>query len=159
MTPSNLDRMIHLADEFFDARNDPDQLSVDESVIGRLRAIHPASVTEQCDENGPIAWFIVIPTTHEIMYEFINKSINEKELLDRTPLNATYDALYLCSALVLPEHRNKGIARQTVSGAIAAISKDHPIATLFYWAWSVEGGRLATFLADERRLLLLKRQM
>ena len=55
MALSNFERMIQLAEDVFDSRSDPDQLSVDESVIKRLQSIHPATVTEFDDGNGPVA--------------------------------------------------------------------------------------------------------
>jgi GNAT superfamily N-acetyltransferase len=149
MGEDNLQRMLQLAEEFFGTRNDPTQISVNEDVIAKLRQIHPATLSEEKDENGPIAWMLVIPTTHQLMEQFIAREINEQELLDRTIPGGTYDALYLCSALVLPEHRGKGLAKHLVSSAITAIRKDHPIHWCFYWALSAEGEKLATAAAGE----------
>lgn len=42
MPQENLVRMIHLAEEFFDVRNDPTQISIDRKVMTRLRKIHPS---------------------------------------------------------------------------------------------------------------------
>ena len=125
MPENNLDRMIALAEEFFGTRSDPEQISVNEEVMERLHAIHPNTLSEQRNENGPIAWILLIPTVSDVMQQFIEKKITEKELLDRTldesshrPLGETYDALYLCSALVLPEERGKGIAKRLATKAI-----------------------------------------
>jgi hypothetical protein len=63
MTVSNLERMIKLADDVFDIKSDPDQLDVNQDVITRLQRIHPATVSEFNDGNGPAAWVLVIPTT------------------------------------------------------------------------------------------------
>ena len=49
------------------------------------------------------------------------KNIHEQELLENTPVGGRYDALYLCSALVLPEHRGKGMAERLVTGAVRSI--------------------------------------
>ena len=100
---SNLERMIRLAEEFFATKNDPAQISVNDEVMARVREIHPASLAEHDDGNGPVAWVLLIPTTSELMNRFIAKEITEKELLAKTPVRGTYDAIYLCSALVLPE--------------------------------------------------------
>ena len=157
MTSENLERMIRLAEEFFETKNDPDQISVNEETMRRLRRIHPSTLTEENDEKGPIAWILVVPTTHDLMEMFIAKHINERELLDRTPLQAEYDSLYLCSALVLPEHRRKGLARGLVCRAVDSIREDQPIKDLFYWAFSVEGERLAASAARALGLPLCKR--
>ena len=141
--------MIRLAEEFFDMKNDPDQLSVDGESIARLREIHPATMSEERDENGPIAWILVIPTTHALMESFTRGEINERELLERTRPGGVYDSLYLCSALVLPEHRGEGLARRLTSRAIRSISHDHPVRSLFYWSFSGAGDALAASVARE----------
>jgi GNAT superfamily N-acetyltransferase len=92
---------------------------------------------------------LVIPTSRDLMKQFISKKINEQELLFTTPLRTKYDALYLCSALVLPEHRGKGYARQLTIKAIKSIQKHHPIKYLFYWAFSAAGKNLAESVAKE----------
>ena len=157
MAKSNLERMIELANEFFDVRNDPEQISVDEEVRARLQLIDPATMTEERDEQGPIAWVLLIPTIRHVMDDFVQKRINERELLNLTPIGAKYDALYLCSALVLPEHRGKGIARRLTKSAVKSIQTRHVIASLFCWPFSLSGEKLAESIATEIRLPLFKR--
>ena len=149
--------MIQLAEETFDTRNDPAQISITQESAIRLRNIHPSTLTEKKDRNGPIAWVAVIPTTHEIMGKFITKKINEQELMGLTPPRGKYDALYLCSALVLPEHRRKGLAKRLMIKAIRSICRQHPIKHLFYWAFSAEGKGLAATVAREMKLPLHRR--
>ena len=158
MDVDNLGRMIRLAEEFFDMKNDPDQLSVDAESMAKLREIHPDTMSEEKDEKGPIAWVLVIPTTHALMEAFIRGEINERELLEGTLPGGSYDALYLCSALVLPEHRGKGLARRLTSRAISSIRKDHPLRSLFYWSFSGEGDTLAASVARESGLPLYRRK-
>lgn len=158
MPLSNLERMIQLADEVFEVRTDPNQLNVDDTVIKRLKNIHPATMSEYDDGNGPVAWILAIPTTLELMNKFIEHKISEKELYELTPLNIKYAALYLCSALVLEEYRGKGIAKKLTVQAIENIKKDHPIKALFVWAFSKEGEALAEKVASITKLPLNKRQ-
>lgn len=150
--------MIRLAEEFFDMKNDPEQLSVDEESMARLRAIHPGTMSEEKDENGPVAWVLVIPTVHALMEVFIRGEINERELLEKTLPGGVYDALYLCSALVLPEHRGKGLAGRLTSRAISSIRTDHPLRSLFYWSFSGAGDTLAASVAREFDLPLYVRK-
>jgi hypothetical protein len=157
MDNDNLARMIRLAEDFFNTRVDPDQISVTEETMARLRKIHPATLTEEADDRGPIAWMLVIPTTTKIMEEFVSGQINERELLENTPLTGPYQALYLCSALVLPEHRGKGLALSLICRAIETIRRDHPIEDLFFWGFSIEGERLAAAVARRSRLPLRER--
>lgn len=153
----NLVRMIKLADEFFGVRNDPTQISVDQKVMTRLHKIHPNTMTERRTSKGPVAWILVIPTTEKIMKQFIKKKIDERKLLKKNPLPAKYTAIYLCSALVLPEYRRKGLAKRLMCKAVKSIKKQHPIKALFYWGFSTAGRKLANSVAKELDLPLLKR--
>ena len=157
MAASNFERMIQLADEVFEVRNDPDQLDVNEGVLDRLRQIHPSTVSEYNEGDGPIAWLLLIPTTLDLMRRFLDRQISEKQLFELTPLDTTYEALYLCSAMVLEEYRRKGIIRQLALMAIAEISADHPLKTLFVWSFTSEGDMAAEYLAEKVSLPLLKR--
>lgn len=139
MTQTNFERMLQLADDVFSSKTDPHQLDISESVLDYLRKIHPASVSGQDEENGPVAWVLVIPTTTQLMNQFLDGKISEKELYHLTPLNKPYDVVYLCSAMVLEEHRRKGIAKKVTLQAIEAIRQDHNIKTLFAWTFTPEG--------------------
>ncbi len=157
MDLSNFERMIQLAEEIFAAKSDPDQLDVDEEVLARLELIHPASVSEQDNGNGPVAWIILIPSTFDLMNRFLAKEISESELFELTPLDIKYDTLYLCSALVLEDYRRMGIVRQLTLSAIENIRKDHPLKALFVWAFSKEGDLSAEKIARLTSLPLYKR--
>jgi GNAT superfamily N-acetyltransferase len=155
MEKNNLERLIQLADEVFDMKNDPEQLNVDQEVIRRLSSMHPSTLSEQVEGNGPVAWVLVIPTTLELMNRFLDGKISEKELFNLTPLN---EALYLCSALVLEEYRRKGITKRLVLSAFENISRDHPIKALFVWPFTEEGGVAAERIATLAGLPLFRRR-
>ena len=139
MPLSNFERMIQLADDVFASKTDANQLDISEEVLDHLRQIHPATVSGQEYGDGPVAWVLVIPTTHELMTRFLAREISERELYELTPLQKQYEALYLCSAMVLDEYRRKGIAKKLTLEAIESIRKDHPIKSLFVWTFSNEG--------------------
>ena len=143
MSLSNFERMIQLAEEVFDSKSDPDQLEVNEEVLNHLCKIHPASVQEFDDGNGPVVWVLLFPTTNELMEDFLKNKISEKKLFELTALNVQYDAIYLCSAMVLEEYRRKGIAQQLTKEAIEEIRKSHLITSLFVWPFTNEGSALA----------------
>ena len=143
MALSNYERMILLADEVFSSRTDPHQLNVNENVMEHLQLIHSDTISEYDDGNGPVCWILCIPTTLDLMNKFINKEISERELYELTPLNTKYEAIYLCSALLLEEFRRKGIAQRLGVSAIENIKIDHPIKSLFFWSFSKEGEKLA----------------
>jgi len=58
MQAPNYHRMFDLIDEVFSTRNDPNQLLVNEDVIQKLNSIHPATLTELADDNGPLIWVL-----------------------------------------------------------------------------------------------------
>ena len=149
--------MIQLADQVFATKNDPSQLDVNQEVIEHLQRIHPATVSEFDDGNGPVAWVLLIPTTLDLMNRFLENKISEKELFELTPFDSTFEAVYLCSALVLEEYRRKGIAKQLALNAIESMRKDHPLKSLFVWAFSKEGDLGSETIARLISLPLYKR--
>lgn len=157
MAPGNFERMIQLAEDVFAVRNDPDQIDVNEEVLERLRSIHPSTVSEYNEGNGPAAWLLVIPTTTELMLRFLEHKLSERELFDLTPLHSKYEALYLCSAMVLEEYRRKGITKRLALKAIEEIRKDHPLKAMFVWSFTEEGDLAADALAKAVKLPLYKK--
>jgi GNAT superfamily N-acetyltransferase len=157
MALSNYERLIQLSDEVFSSRTDPDQLNVNENVMEHLQLIHPDTLSEYDDGNGPVCWILCIPTTLNLMTQFINQKISERELYELTPLNTNYEAIYLCSALLLEEYRGKGIAQKLALQAIENIKNDHNVNALFFWAFSKEGEKLAEKVSDLTGLPLYKR--
>lgn len=153
MPSSKFERMLQLVDEVFSTRNDPSQLQVDETVIQQLQQLHPATVSEH-DDDGPAAWVLLIPTSEALMNRFLDDEISEQELLDLNAPGTKFEAIYLCSASVLPEYRRKGIALQLTLDAIEKIRKDHPIKTLYVWPFTKEGDALANLLAEKTGLPL-----
>jgi hypothetical protein len=147
-------RMRQLANDFFAVKNDPEQLDVDESVMEQLQRLHPATLSEEVEGDGPVVWVLLIPTSENIMHRFLRKEINEKEVLSLTPPGEKYEAVYLCSALVLPEYRGQGRALRATLGALDEIRSEHPIRALFVWPFSEEGSQLARQIADRQGLPL-----
>ena len=152
----NLERMLALVDEVFATRNDTTQLQVNEEVIARLGRMHPSTLAERADTEGPYAWILLIPTTIDLMNRFLKCEITEQHLYELTPDHGPYEALYMCSALVLPEYRRKGLALQVTAQAIGSIMKDHPIKALFTWAFSKAGEKATEKIALIAHLPLYK---
>jgi len=158
MMQPNLTRMLEIIDTVFQTNSDPNQLNIDETIIEGLKSIHPSTVTELANEDGPYMWMIVIPSTQKDMQEFLEKKIHETELYERASGAESYDALYLCSAITLPEFRNQGLSKQTILDAIRSIMNDYPIKSLFVWNFSKEGDHLSSAIAEELNLPLFHRQ-
>lgn len=157
MVLSNFERLIQLADEVFAVKSDPSQLDVNQEVLERLKNIHPNTISEYNEGNGPVAWVLLIPTTLDLMNRFLKSEISEKKLFELTPPDTTYEAIYLCSALVLEEFRRRGITTQLCVNAIENIRKKHPIKAAFVWAFSPEGDLAAETIARQAELPLYKR--
>ena len=154
---SNFERMLQLAEDVFAVKNDPDQLDVNQEVLEHLQRIHPSTVSEYDNGEGPVAWVLLMPTTTALMKRFLQGDITEKQLYEQTPMDSSYDALYLCSAMVLEEFRRQGITRRLVLDAIERIRQDHPLKALFVWAFSEEGDQAAEMLAKEVPLPLFRK--
>jgi hypothetical protein len=157
MALSNFERLIQLADEVFAVKSDPSQLDVNQEVLERLYQLHPATVSEYNEGDGPVAWVLLIPTTLHLMNQFLENKISEKELFNLTPLDTKYEAVYLCSALVLDEFRRKGITKKLALKAIEDMCKEHPLKAAFVWAFSPEGDLAAETIAHQASLPLYKR--
>jgi hypothetical protein len=147
--------MLELIDETFATRQDPGQIQVTQAQIKKLQNIHEATLSEMADQDGPLIWVLLIPTTKLIMDDFLSGKISEAELLQKTKPQQNYDCIYLCSATTLPEARKKGDTKKLCIKAIKNISKDHPIKTLFVWPFSKEGEQLAEGIAKECGMELL----
>ena len=158
MTSDKLKRLIELADKVFAYKDDPNQIEVNDEVRKKLYQIHPMTLSEYRVEDGPVAWLLLIPTTKELMDQFLKKEISERELFEKTPIGVKYDSIYLCSALVLEEYRRKGIIKELTQNAINGIRKDHPIRSLFVWPFSLEGDLAADKISKELDLPLYIRK-
>jgi len=154
---NNYQRLIELANSVFETKNDPNQLDVDDTVIARLKAIHPNCISEWMEEEGPVCWILLFPTSNLLRDKFLNHKISEKELFEFTEIEKKFESIYLCSALVLEEYRKKGIAKQLTLTAIKNIQKEHTITSLFYWAFTEEGKYAAESIAKGLNLELFER--
>lgn len=153
----NHHRMFELIDETFATRTDPGQLQVTKEDQAKLLAIHPSTMLEKADENGPLIWVLLVPTTREIMQQFLSGAISERQILKKTQPGQSYDCIYLCSVTTLPEARGKGDTRKLVLAGIAEIRQQHAIRFLFVWPFTTAGEQLADALARETGLDLLRK--
>lgn len=158
MISENLKRMIELADKVFSVKDDPAQLNVTPEVMDKLKLLHPSCISDMDYGEGPVAWLLLIPTTKEIMQKFVSGQINENELFEETKPGMKFDAIYLCSALVLEEYRRKGIIKQLALESISNIRKDYPIKYLFSWPFSEEGRKTAENISELIRLNLINKK-
>lgn len=154
----NYARMFQLIDEVFETRMDADQIQVTPLQLKKLERLHSHCLSEKKDQNGPVIWILLFPTSSALMNEFLNNRISEKALLTKTKMSTALDCIYLCSATTLPEYRKKGESKKLAKEAIEAIKKDYPIKTLFVWPFTEEGKALATSIATSCELELKFKQ-
>jgi len=102
-----LQKMLAIAEEFFGTENDPNQMPITMESFYTLQTLHPDTILYKTKNNDPISWVVILPTQKELMEKFLNKDINEKELLTMTKKQDTYDTLYLCSAFTMPKYRKQ----------------------------------------------------
>lgn len=152
----NFTRILGLIDEVFETRNDSNQLQVNQKVIKKLQQLHPSTLSELANEQGPISWVLIIPTTKSVMMEFLEGKISENDLLDKTTVGDSFESIYLCSATTLTEFRGKGATKELCIKAIKEVCKVFPIKALYVWPFTKEGEFLADRIADECGLPLMK---
>jgi hypothetical protein len=149
--------MMELAEDVFDARNDPEQLDVNEEVIKRFQLIHPASVSEYNEGDGPIAWVLLLPTTLVLMNQFLERRSTKKNCFTRHPCTFLTKR-FTC----VPPWCSMNIAGRALLNAwlwmlLTGSGKDHTITCLFYWSFTEEGDFAAKSLAKACELPLLLR--
>lgn len=150
----NLRRLLELVDEVFATRNDPSQIGFSDEDMAKMEHLHGACLQEAVNDEGPVAWVAVIPTSLALMNDFLEGRIDERKLFDLTTTDTKLEAVYLCSAVVLPEYRNSGIALGLTVDAIRDMQREHTITHAFVWPFSAAGEQLAQKAAGECRLPL-----
>ena len=156
MSPNEA-RMYELIDDVFDTQNDSTQLRFSENDIEKLISLSPHTLQEAANEEGPYAWISVFPTSLDLMNQFVSEKINERQLFDLTNKEDNNEVVYLCSAIVLPEFRNQGLALKLTIQAIEALQLSYPIRVAPVWPFSDNGLRLAENAAEACGLSLRAR--
>lgn len=134
--------MNTIAEDIFGTDKDPGQIPITRESGEKLERLTPHWIKYRLDNHGePTAWSVVVPTQLDLMHKFMGGEITEKELLDLTKFQNEYEALYLCAAVTVPQHRRKGYAMETMIEAINSIPHTKDV-TLFAWAYSEEGRKL-----------------
>jgi|GEM_PF-145556 len=151
---TNYQRLIQLAEQTFHASEDSEQISMTAADRAQLARLHPACIRERRVGDEPVAWMLLFPTSTALMERFLAGMIGERSLLHDTPAGAMYEAVYICSALVLEEFRARGIARELACEALREIRATQPIDALFIWPFSAAGEALARSVARETGLPL-----
>ncbi len=148
--------MNKIAEEIFDTAVNPEQIPINDESRKKLDALTPYWLTYKLEGGEPISWVIVIPTTKDLMTKFLAKEITEKELMNLTRQGSIFDALYLCSAITVPEHRGQGLAISLLKEAINNFHLGEGFA-LFAWPTTEDGFKIVNRLeADLNKKILIR---
>lgn len=136
-----LDKILEINEEFFKTNNDPTQISSSRENFYKLQKLSPKTFVYKLNQGVPISWVFIIPTSKDLMNKFLDKQINERELLDLTTPQNLYESVYLCAAFTLPEYRRKGYIVEMFKEAIEGIPLIQNF-QLFAWSFSKEGEKI-----------------
>lgn len=142
MPEETVREMNRIAEEMFGTTHDPEQIPITRESADKLDALTSHWLVYEHDVGGkPISWVVVVPTQRDLAERFLRGEVSERRLLDLTKPELMYDALYLCSAITVPEHRGRGLASKLLLAAVAQAPLA-PGALVFAWPTTDEGRRL-----------------
>lgn len=142
MENSLLNQILTIGETFFKAESDPTQIPLTKDATEKILSLSQKAILCKFDDNKALmGWVTVIPTYKQLAEKFLSGEITERQLLEETLPNTHYDALYLCAAFILPEHRGKGHAFSMLTEVISTAPCPSD-AFLFAWPYSEEGRQL-----------------
>ena len=143
-----MNKILETGEKFFGTKTDPTQIPIARASVRKLLQLHPKAFLYKTDDTGdPICWTAIVPTTKNLMNKFLAGKITEKQLFDMTEPQESYDAIYLCAALTVPEHRKKGYAFELLVDAVGSIPVKGKL-ILFSWPITKEGKTLAKRIGE-----------
>jgi len=152
--------VIKLAEDYFGTHYDKEQAKITKERGIWIHDNLPDCLNIIKCNNEVIGFTFILPATKLLMKKFIMHKINEEQLFKKVQnlINfKNFETLYLCSAFIKPEFRGKGLATKGFTKSIKKITKNKQKPTLFYWAYSKEGNKLALKIAKLTKLKIKKR--
>ena len=138
-----LQELERIAAEFFGTETDENQIPATPEATKHSLDSGGILVIAIDDENNPVGWASSIPTTKDLMNQFLNESINEAQLFWQSN-GGEYDAIYFISVFIKPEFRSFITAKNLIMGAIQPLLKSDTV--VFYDAFSNEGAVMGNYL-------------
>jgi len=142
-------KISELAEEFFDTENDYKQMPMSEITYEVVHDRYPGSLFIIKHIQKIIGFTFLLPTTNKMMQDFLDLTINEKELLTRILEQVTMencDSLYLVAAFIEPSHRNKGLVISSFTEQIKKFSNWKNM-NLFCWTTTEEWRKMVLKLS------------
>lgn len=152
---------IPFAEKYFGAESDPAQLQPTLAKCKWILKNIPECITVIRDGPTLVGFIFTFPTSRESMRSFLSHRLSENELFNETQKKFGREPLssfYLCSALILPKYRRRGIALGSVERSIRAWTKrTRTKPMLFVDPFSREGRKVSRVLASRMKLPLKMR--
>lgn len=144
-------KLLQILEGCFGTHSDPEQMAINESAGFWIKTTIPeCSKIIKCGDEIVGSSF-VFPTGLDLMNDFLANRINEAQLAQKTQSqNIQYDtmeAIYLCSAFIVPAHRGKNLSVESIVKSIQEIMPKNKPLPLFYWPYSLAGEAVASKVA------------
>ena len=140
-------KIIDIGEQLFKTAQDPTQIPISWGSYYKLQELHQDSLLCKTENGELISYVVTLPTKKELMNDFLEGKINERELLDLTKPQKIYEALYLCEAFTTSEHRRRGYIIELFRQAISSIPHTSDV-KLFTWPFSEEFKKLTEKLSS-----------
>ena len=148
MNEEILQKIMTITERFFETATDPEQIPTKKDSLRKLLALHPGTFQYRIENNEPVSWVMVLPTSNALAEKFLQDQITERELLDMTEPQPEYDAIYLCAAFTVKGYRRKGHVLDMLKDALCTIPHAQNV-KIFAWPYSDEGEFLIRRLERE----------
>lgn len=138
----DIEKISEVATELFGT--DEDETQAQPTVENTLKLILVEKHDFICLKNAGnlVAWSAVLPTSKELMEQFLNRTINERELFDLAVAQPCFECLYLVAAIVLPKWRRRGIGTSLMKAQIEYFKNKYKINIFYALILTKEGKKL-----------------
>lgn len=109
---NDINKVFDIADKEFGVGSNSNMYNPTEEEFYNIQKKYPFSFCIIKNNNNVVGYVILFPCSNKLMTDFLNKKINEHELVKEIDKNITLEnveCLYLMSAYIDKEYRRKGI--------------------------------------------------
>ncbi len=140
-----------MLEAYFNTENDSEQMPIRQEGHNWIKARIPECAMLIKYNDDLVGSTLILPCTLNLMKYFIDGQLNEAQLVEcirEEEINyENMETIYCCSAFIIPSHRGKDLAYQTLLASIQKITPKDKKLSLFYWAYSLPGKNIVEKLA------------